>query len=128
MMLQRLRQLAASFAAHFETILQQEFAKIDVADCSRRSGVLVPRGVVGPPLVAFWKAAGLALRARPIAEATPIERRHGHAVHGGLGATRLAEARYCQSAIAGRAIISQKIAITAPKAGKPKANQVQNSR
>ena len=64
----RLHLLAAAFAEEFERNLELEAAKVDLARIQLRSGVLVARGLVGPAVVAFIRAARVAMRATAPAE------------------------------------------------------------
>ncbi len=61
----RVRAFAFQFSSEFEKILQREIAKTDVLGKCRMPGVLVARGMVGPVLVAFYKAFRAARISRP---------------------------------------------------------------
>lgn len=79
-MFQRLSLLASTFAGHFERILEKEIAKVDLVEYRRRNNVLVPRGLVAPPAIAFYKAVRLALFAEPAVSMSPVQKPRVHTV------------------------------------------------
>jgi hypothetical protein len=56
-MFKHLKTFAVAFAEYFAKILEQETAKIDLWEYHRRRGIGVPRGLVAPTIIAFYKAA-----------------------------------------------------------------------
>jgi hypothetical protein len=57
----RIRVFAVQFSSEFENILRKEIANSRVLEKCRMPGVLVAHGLVGPVIVAGWKALGHAL-------------------------------------------------------------------
>ncbi len=57
-----MRLFWSAFSQHFEKALQHEIAKYDLTQTYSQHGVLAARGLVGPSVIALYKAAHIALR------------------------------------------------------------------